>query len=332
MKATELSKHLKRSRAKRINAIAPIREGPPHFSPSSMNNFLTCRRLCYWYLVRRLVKKGEKEALEIGLNWGNVMDELYSWEAIEPAVKALKKHYKKMKKKRFMADNTIEDLKVQEAMLTGMMKGYYEVHKEKDFKKWKFIRNELPFDIEDFMNTGLNFTGRLDGVIKINTKSDKGIWILEHKTTKDLRYHSIEGVRMSNQALGYMAAATHLLGEKPRGIIWNVVRKPSIRQKKNQSLKEYCEELVDDYQARPDFYFLRHYVNIKQSHIDQWAEEMTQAALDLHFCLENPTLLQLWYKNTNACANYGGCDYFPLCARGEKRSTLTFYETKEYRR
>ncbi len=302
----------------------------PHGSPSSLGNFLSCRRKAYWHLVRRLTMKKGRLSLEVGTMWHSGLDTWYAKKKIMPARRAIYKEMDKIIATGYSSLDSPWNIAFTRSMLNGMLFGYIDRYGKKDLKTWKWLATEKQFEILNFMGSGISFTGRIDGVIEILRGSNKGIWIVEHKTTKDLSYFSVESIKNSLQTLGYIKAAKEIYGIEPKGIIWNAVRKPSKRLKKNQTNKEYCDEIREDYEARPDFYFYREQLIIPKKSIRAWESEIAMVFLDLAFCFENPDDLDIWYKNTSVCDMYGGCEFCALCNRGEKRSSLALYRKIEH--
>ncbi len=330
MKKSKKSKRLTKKLAKGKGVQKRTR--PPSMSPSTIDTFLSCRRKAWYHKIRRITLKTPKLALELGSLWHKILDSWYTWGKKEAALKVIRIEIRKNIREGFSAFSSPTSASIATATLKGMFLGYLERYGKKDLKIWKWRKGEHEFTIDKFLGTSLTFQGIIDGVIEIKKGKTKGLWVIEHKTTKDLSYTTVDSIKVSNQTLGYIYAVQKLLGVKPKGIIWNAIRKPSKRLKKNQTINEYCTELEEDYIARPDFYFFRQQLFINKSAIATWLEEKEQVALDMGFCYDNPEEKKIWYKNTDICGMYGGCEFAPLCFRGEKRSTLLLYHPIIYRK
>ena len=99
-------------------------------------------------------------------------------------------------------------------------------------------------------------------------------------------------------------------------------RKPSIKQKKGETVAEFCQRLEQDYFARPEFY--AHQEKIIRSTADlvrieaelwTWAEQIRAGRRE-----------KVWPRNTGHCAEYGGCPYMPICLGEPDAAAL--YEPK----
>lgn len=296
-----------------------------HTSPSSLGTFLCCRRKAYFHSVRRLTLKSPRLSLEIGNIWHKGMYVLYGGGSIKKTKKAIIAAINESVATGFSAMATPAAIAMNRAMLTGMIGGYAKKYGKRDLKAWKIHQREVKIVIPKIFGSAIDFIGIIDAIVEIKAGPNKGIWILEHKTTKDLSYYTVEAIKKAIQTLAYIYTARKFLGLKPKGIIWNAVRKPSKRLKKNQTVDEYCTEIEEDYIARPAFYFYRQELRVNRSSVDEWVEEAHQQIMDLEICYTNKDNIAIWYKNTSLCDMYGGCEFAPLCYRGDKRSTLSLF-------
>jgi hypothetical protein len=89
------------------------------------------------------------------------------------------------------------------------------------------------------------------------------------------------------------------------------MKKPSIRQRQNETVEQFCQRVAEDYEARPDFYAIEppsSYITSAdllriECELWLWAEQLRQLRR-----------ARLYDRNTSACGDYGGCQYLPLCA------------------
>jgi hypothetical protein len=88
------------------------------------------------------------------------------------------------------------------------------------------------------------------------------------------------------------------------------MRRPSIRQKQNETADDFCVRVIEDYAARPDFYI--HEATTFRTDEDllllerelwDWAEQRRDAKGR-----------DFYARNTGACGDYGGCQFIDLCA------------------
>lgn len=92
--------------------------------------------------------------------------------------------------------------------------------------------------------------------------------------------------------------------------IVGVVRKPTIRLRKNESVAEYLDRVREQYQERAD-------TMLRLIHITRTGEQLQRHRYELwefHKRLLALRRLDAFpLRNTNACLDFGGCPYFNLC-------------------
>lgn len=92
---------------------------------------------------------------------------------------------------------------------------------------------------------------------------------------------------------------------------YRFTKKPSIRQKQNETVSQFCTRLLEDYAnpERQDFY--THEERLFRSQDDllrieaelwDWAEQR-----------RNARQRSFYSRNTSHCRDYGGCPYIPIC-------------------
>ncbi len=298
----------------------------PHTSPSGIDAFTSCRRNAFYHYIAQIILKSGKLSLTLGTIWHEILAAFYNSGKKKTGIRAISKEVHKSVATGFSPFRTPTDIAVNMAMMKGMFLGYHAHFGKTDYKNWEIVGVEVPFLKRNWMGTGIDLVGIIDLIIRIKTGLSKGLWVVEHKSTTNLKYHTAEVVRHKVQTMAYVHAGRKILGHKIRGIIWNAIAKPGKRLKRNQTVEEYCQELKEDYPARPDFYFLRHQFLITKKKVDEWETDMLMILNDLALCHEYPSDRAHWYKNRAQCDMYGGCDFAPLCYRGEKRSTIRLYK------
>ena len=328
--AVEKLKNLKIRLAPKMSKLMPKKEfhAPDHFSVSSIADFMCCRRRCWYGRIRRLQPKLAPDYYYIGRIWHEALEVLYSWQDYEAAVKQIKRSLKAEAQSPWFTAEQFERMATDRAVLTAMLNGYFEIYGKGDFKTWRVLRSEVIFNLPDFMNSGFGFTGRMDSIVRINKGKHKGIWVLENKTAGSLSNYHLEQAKIDPQLLGYVSAARHIVGEAPRGVIWNLIRKPSIRQKKNQTLQAFRRELQNDYVERPSFYYYRDYLPVSLKAVEAWESEVTNILLDFELACQQLKDPYIWYKNPGFCFHYGRCPYLSLCTRGETTRTLSLFRSR----
>jgi hypothetical protein len=155
-------------------------------------------------------------------------------------------------------------------------------------------------------------TGKLDGIVTHGGRD----WVLEHKTTSsaigpgELYW---ENLRADSQASLYILGARSL-GYNPVGVLYNVMKKPTLRPLQPNSRRaqpespfDYLARVAASMTEKPESYFQR--------------QEVVRTEFDLK---EADRDLYLWYKrlraekenprNVGACFDWHrACEYFDVC-------------------
>lgn len=177
----------------------------------------------------------------------------------------------------------------------------------------------MPMRTSHGKSTTLSIAGKLDDLVKI----DGRWWIVEYKTASRLDASYFDRLYVDSQIAMYMYAM-ELLGYDPAGVIYRVIRKPSLRRGQKESLEGFLERLRKDIEERPDFYYTERQLYRTKDDLAEFE----------HTLYTEAKLAQSMYKKGNAfqhtasCSMYGACEYLPLCM-GEAGAREALYEIRE---
>ena len=150
------------------------------------------------------------------------------------------------------------------------------------------------------------------------TQTGKKILFERKTTSEDVSDTSEywERVRHDTQVL-YYSLELALQRINVQSIWWDAIRKPTIRQKQNETLEEYSARLALDCQERPDFYFARREMPILENDLAIFAEERKNVCLQI---AENERREKRFANPCRAWArcginkkNCGGCEFRRFC-------------------
>lgn len=138
------------------------------------------------------------------------------------------------------------------------------------------------------------FVGRVDGI------ADDGN-IVEYKTISSDTFEYEAGLNFDEQILMYM----WLTGKRE---MWYVVcRKPTIRQKQNESDEEFFNRMVDWYDSDTDSKIRKFLIVRSDKEVDDFVESMWNMAYEINHAKN-------MYRNTCHCKAWGRtCEYAPIC-------------------
>lgn len=197
-----------------------------------------------------------------------------------------------------------DDLEVKKATVIAMLTGYFE-----QFPAFEEHSPELEFSLPMISRTGRRsrsqiIAGKIDDIVRM----PDGDWVIEYKTASRLDGAYFDRLYVDDQITMYCYAAKRM-GFNPVGVIYRVIRKPTIRQRNNESIPQYIDRLIQDYRSRPEYYFHERKLYRPQSVLKAFEADLYDKVRTFNRDKRN----DLNYKNTSHCSNYGGCPYLPLC-------------------
>ncbi len=106
-------------------------------------------------------------------------------------------------------------------------------------------------------------TGKIDGLVMLNG----AYYLFEHKFLAAFDSSDVEWLPKDLQVLSYVYAMQEKYGIHIQGIVYNVCRKPKLRQKKTETVTEFRDRILMDLSDRPEHYFERFTVMVNQENV-----------------------------------------------------------------
>ena len=274
---------------------------------STMSRFKNCRKKMYYRNILHLKPRIETTARDIGtavhkgIETGNIEDALSIFADVFPN------------------DQTESDaLETNKVVVRAMLEGY-------------FARFGVGFDAEEYLpetqfeidiinpKTGaksrsFKLAGKADGLVKRQGQW----WLVEYKTAGQIGKAYIDKLYLDAQITTYIYALQRYLGIRIAGVIYRILRKPSIKQTKKETINQYLDRLTADYKERPEFYFFEEKLYRSQDDLAEFEVELWDLTQDLLKCCRDG----LWYKNTSRCGDWSACSYMPLCLQTPDAESL----------
>lgn len=236
---------------------------------SRMAALLSCPRKHYWAYEVGLRRIGDDAAaLRFGKAWHAAMEA--RWKGADQAT-------------AFTAaldtgtGNALDEL--QAATLAGLLNGYFAHYPDAGGIA---VHPEAQFDFPLDGSRTFSVAGKIDGLCVL---ADGRPALIEHKTTGDSLDSASDywmRLRFNGQVLQYVDAARRF-GWAIETVVYDVVKKPAIRQKQNETAGEFCARLANDAKERPEFYFARREVAV----LDQDLAEFEAQRRALGFTILN---------------------------------------------
>lgn len=205
------------------------------------------------------------------------------------------------------------------AILAGLLCGYYDHYKTDPIKE---LHPEVELSAKMDGNRSFHFWATLDGLATLN---DSRLALVEHKTTSeslDSDSGYWDALKFNAQVIGYVDIARE--NDWPLDtVIYDVVKKPTIRQKQTETVMDFAMRLKDDTRTRPEFYYARREVPVLDADIAEYkamrdcvARQITAARIQQKR-YDKPS--HAWPRCVGrfTCSN---CEYSSFCLQGIEAS------------
>lgn len=170
--------------------------------------------------------------------------------------------------------------------------------------------------------------GYADGLVRNGSEvAQVGFTLIEDKFVGQLSSVQIRRLKLDRQLALECYGIWRATGEAVTDVLYRFTRKPSIKQKKDETVEQFCARVEADYEERPEFYL--HEEPIERTPDDlvrieaelwQWADQR-RAAQRAH----------VFPRNSSHCHDYGGCPFLPLCVGDPDAPSLFQPKTKSDR-
>jgi len=233
---------------------------------SRMASLLACPRKHYWRYEIGLRREVDADALRFGSAWHLAMEARWRGAEIGDAFADA------------TAIGTLDEIGM--ATLSGMLAGYYAHYSQDPIKT---VHPEVEFRHPLAASRTFDVAGKIDGLAVLH---DGRLALVEHKTCgTDIGPDSDYWLRLRGnaQVMQYVLAARSL-GWDVALVIYDVARKPAIRQKQGETPEQFGDRLAADTRERPDFYFARREVPVLDDDLTEFEVQRQVLARQILSC------------------------------------------------
>jgi len=303
---------------------------PIQLSFSSMSTFLDCRRKFWWRYVRNLVLVEFNKAFLVGdvVHYGLFQLYFKNENALEDTITYFNKKVDELRAALVVSPAIEQSLIEQEYVIRGIITAYKERNSDIiGITEHLHNEHELKFSLPNEEGTDQIFiVAKLDNILL----SPDGKFVHEIKTTKSVTPEYVKNIQNSLQAAIYFHGFNYVEkddSKKLAGIIYDVIKKPSIRLKKNEAYDAYLQRLADYYDNPNDF-------DIFYMEIIKYPIITKQRAFETIIGIGSDILRlkddkSKYYCNDKYCYIYSRCEYFDLCHFGENPNTLINFKDRD---
>ena len=215
------------------------------------------------------------------------------------------------------------------AVLSAQMERYF-IHYADDAETLELLLEGTEQVLETVFH-GIRLRGKIDMMMKRSTN----FGIMDTKTTSRYSPDILNGWYYKFQFMFYPWLTWRALGKKISEFGVDVIVKPALRLKQNESVESFHARIKADMIQEPDKYFKRIWLPLVKGSLEVFEETLLKPKLNRIKALTNvtqPDILNLLTRNrnTNNCSRIGRtCQFLPLCQNGE--SERFRYRAKEYK-
>ena len=161
---------------------------------------------------------------------------------------------------RLGIDRTTPDERMVMERIMGMVEVVvpaYLDHWEARDKGLTYLFQEETFEVLHTLPSGrtLKLRGRWDAVFY---DDQSAVWLQENKTKQTVDEEFLQrSLSQDLQTMLYCISLQNRMGSLPAGVLYNVIRRPALRQRVNETLKGFLDRLKEDIAKRREFYFMR---------------------------------------------------------------------------
>jgi hypothetical protein len=262
---------------------------------SMLATFSNCRQACKFNLDGWEIP-GSKKYMDFGHLFHLILENHYGHKNV---VDAIALWARQQNKKGIDRETTEKQIGISKMLYDAYCKHW----KKKDSTiKWVELENVFDVNFENF-----RMRGKRDGVYR--DKNGK-FWLFETKTKGRIDSEIMITLDYDFQNLFYLVAAEKLYNKPFAGVLYNVVRRPDIRES-DKSLKQAMLKIQKDIDDRPEHYFKRYEVFYSDKRKRLFRQELFSKIHEFR---------QWWkgdaphYKNEMACTGKGACQFISACA------------------
>lgn len=268
----------------------------PLISYSMRSDFKKCPRLVFFRHVAGIEPRAPATALAIGQAFHTGLEHWRNGNP-DPIAHAVAKIQSSMAEMEMDADT----IAIESARLTAYLAGYM-ARFESDMGGSFDVERELTDSVE---------TGFIDALWEDPMGSR---WIIEDKTRTQLTQNLHYVLPMNEQLLTY-AVLCKKHGIDVAGCIYRETKKTQTRPKKDETVNEYCQRVIDIYKTDFENLYVEHTFEFDKSVVDNYELEKDHMNGALEMCLKRMPRFEQWGFNSNECVGkYGTCKFAQICA------------------
>lgn len=298
---------------------------------SLITNFLWCPMKFKWRHLEGLAPAKTSGSLDFGSIAHELFDRIYGAckhvqgegltfkfepDLLRLHIASLYERDRKKLQEMEISGTQEQELEKTYGMVEALLRVYFDRF-QNDFEDYTFLDLERVFDVPYTYPDGakVRLRGKFDGVLRVGGK----LRLFEHKTKGRIDEGMlVDKMAFDLQVMMYLYCMEHIYGEVPEGVIYNVLKRPELKQRTErnpETLREFLDRIEGDIRTRPDFYFVRFNADILPVERKEWLREFHQIMLRIREWNDNRS----FYRVSSRCDTGGlKCECIPICSRDDR--------------
>jgi hypothetical protein len=276
----------------------------------------TSGALAFGSLVHEALDKlyGQADREIVGGSEGKAKEQLLNGFLVDATLAAMEARDIKHLRLFPQASPTAEmEMEENYAVARVVLRAYFR-HWASDLKQIKWLalekKFEVPFSPRERLGLDVDdipLRGKRDGDFLMGKK----LWLFETKTKARIEEDNIiDTLSYDLQVCLYMLSMELEYHQVPEGCLYNIIRRPQLKQGKAETLRAFVDRIEKDIAARPEWYFVRYNVVILEEERQRWTYEFNQMMWRLIMWTQGMG----HYRDKGACTGrMGTCEYIKVC-------------------
>lgn len=262
---------------------------------SEMVTFGRCEQLHQFKYLQRLRPHLESSSLEMGtaVHLGlELQDPAAAFKFIQD------------KKARLITRDSLESADVASGiariMVAGALRQWDDWPEIQEFEFVLPLRNPKTGRV----SRAHAFAGKMDGLCLKNNE------VTEYKTSSRVDNSYMDRLDVDFQVSAMLEAASLEFKKPFRRMRYKIIRKPTMKRRKGDTVDDYLNRMAVDYAKRPEFYYFEETVTRSEQQMDLWRRE----AWEIHKRIMYTENGGQAVRNTESCVGrFGRCAFLDLC-------------------
>lgn len=214
--------------------------------------------------------------------------------------------------RKILTPESEQELELHLGLLEALLPAYVRFWTDDFSGAFQWLQVETQFRVPAPGHPELPLVGKIDGAFE---RGPKSLWLFETKTKSRITDGLEEALPLNIQVQFYLYALSQLTGRKPRGVLYNIVRRPGLKQRKDETLVQFLDRVKADVNSRPDFYFLRYECPVLEDEMAQFVRSL-EVMVDEFIKWRKGELKT--FMNGSSCMREFACTYLPVCSTGSR--------------